>query len=201
MLTSPWDLILTVLFVATGGWCAVDLVIHRARLRTQDGTIAQHAIIAINHLVMSAAMLLMIWVATIVDAATWAQVAVFAIFSVALLPGIVGRVGAAHRISLLGHVSMNAAMIWMLLAMPLLMAGMTMGGGDAPAHHGGGMTALPTSTPVWADIVNWAFVAVSAVAALWWTYELLRSRGRHLHLLCHAGMAAGMGLMLVVMNA
>ncbi|MFI8592871.1 DUF5134 domain-containing protein [Microbacterium sp. NPDC078428] len=201
MLTSPWDLILTVLFAITGTWCAADLISHRAQSRTSDGSISQHTIVDINHLVMSAAMILMIWV-IVIDAVTWAQVAVFGIFALALLPGMFGATHGARRVSLLGHIVLNAAMIWMLLAMPLLMAGLTAGDGASSGHHHGGeAAALPTSTPIWADVVNWLFVALSAGAALWWIVTLLRSRGRHLHDVCYAGMAAGMAVMLVVMNA
>lgn len=200
MLPTPWDLVLTALFVVTGLWCAVDLVAHRSRSRASDGTLSSHTIVDINHLVMSAAMILMIWV-TVIDAATWAQVAIFAIFAIALMPGIFrGKTGPA-RVSLVGHVVLNAAMIWMLLAMPLLMAGMSMGGGDASGHHhGGDGMAMPMSTPVWADIVNGVFVALSAAAAVWWIIALIRTRGRHLHELCHVLMGAGMAIMLVVMN-
>lgn len=85
----------------------------------------QHTIIEVNHLVMSVAMIFMIWV-TVIDAVTWAQVTVFAIFALALLPVLLQQGEAAQRVSLAGHPILNAAMIWMLLAMPLLMAGMTM---------------------------------------------------------------------------
>lgn len=199
MLTSPWDLVLTALFAVTGVWCAVDLVAHRSRSRTSDGAISSHTIIDINHLVMSAAMILMIWV-TVIDAVTWAQVAVFAIFAVALITGLFGADKVTQRVSLVGHIALNAAMIWMLLAMPLLMAGMEMSDGDSAGHHHGGDTGvMATSTPAWADVLNWLFVALSAAAALWWVATLIR--GRHLHDLCYAAMGAGMALMLVVMNA
>jgi hypothetical protein len=79
---------------------------------------------------------------------------------------------------------------------------MTKAEGDASGHdHGGGGAAMLTSTPLWADVVNVLFVGASAGAALWWVVALVRPRRRHLHDLCYAGMAAGMGLMLVVMNA
>lgn len=201
MLTPPWDLILTVLFAATGLWCAMNLVAHRARSRTADSTVASHALIDINHLVMSAAMILMIRV-TVIDAFTWAQIAVFAVFALALLPGAFNGDGAARRISLVGHIILNAAMIWMLIAMPLLMAGMTMSDADASEYRrGADATTMPTGTPVWADAVNVLFVVVSAAAVVWWAVALLRPRARHLHDLCYAGMASGTTAMLVVMNA
>lgn len=146
-------------------------------------------------------MILMVWV-PVVDAVTWAQVAVFAIFSLALVPGILAPGSAGTRVSLIGHIALNAAMIWMLLAMPLLMAGMPQGEGESSGHHhGGGSAVMLTSTPVWVDVVNVFFVVVSAAAAIWWVVALLRQRDRHLHDICYAVMAAGMAIMLVVMNA
>ena len=200
MLTSPWDLILTVLFSATGLWCAIDLVVHRAKSRTAEGAMTPHTLVDINHLVMSVAMILMIWV-TVIDVVTWAQVAIFAIFVLALLPSAFARNGVVQRISAIGHVALNAAMIWMLLAMPVLMAGMTMGEGDSSGHHhGGDVAAMPASTPMWAIAVNVLFVSLSAAAAAWWIAALLRRQGRRLHDACYAGMAIGMSLMLTVMS-
>nr|WP_244630824.1 MULTISPECIES: DUF5134 domain-containing protein [unclassified Microbacterium] len=198
-MTSPWDLILTALFAATGLWCAIDLAAHRGQARRADGSLTEHTVIHVNHLVMSIAMILMVWV-PMIDAANWAQVAIFAIFAAALTPALATG-GVANRVSALGHITMNAAMIWMVLAMPLLMAGMIVGGDESSAHHhhGGDDSGLPTSTPVWADVVNGIFVIVSALAALWWILALLR-RNRHWHDLCYAAMSAGMGIMLVLMN-
>ncbi|MCW1250419.1 DUF5134 domain-containing protein [Acaricomes phytoseiuli] len=200
MLTPPWDFILTILFALTGIWCAVDLARHRAALRGSDGAISRTAIIDVNHLVMSAAMILMIWI-SVVDAATWAQIAIFVIFAIALLVSLSSS-EPAERISTLGHVVLNVAMIWMLAAMPLLMAGTHASGGESSGHHGGGTASSPpTSTPTWADIVNLLFVIASAAAAIWWIVRLIRSRGNHLHDVCYALMGAGMAIMLVVMNA
>ncbi|SIT72274.1 DUF5134 domain-containing protein [Microbacterium sp. RU33B] len=200
MLTSPWDLILTALFAATGIWCAIDLIAHRPHARSSDGTLTQHTLIDVNHLVMSAAMIVMIWT-SVIDAATWAQVIVFAIFALALVPGLLAKTATRERVSLAAHVGLNAAMIWMLAAMPLLMAGMEMGhDGSSGHHHGGGSEMMATATPAWADVVNLLFVALSAAAAVWWLVALF-GRRRRLHDLCYAAMAAGMALMLLVMNA
>lgn len=195
---SPWDLILTVWFSGTGVWCAADLFVHRARLRRADGAVSEHTVIHVGHLVMSAAMILMIWV-PVIDIVTWAQAALFGVFAIALLPAAVTRGDVRRRVSLWGHIAMNGAMIWMLLAMPLLMAEMAGGAGGGSSHHAGGGAGMPMMTPAWVDVVNTLFVAVSAASALWWIILLLR-RNRHIHDLCYAGMAAGMGLMLIVMN-
>ena len=44
------------------------------------------------------------------------------------------------------------------------------------------------------------FVALSAATMLWWLFRLIRSGHHRLHATCHAVMAAGMGVMLVLMN-
>lgn len=117
-----------------------------------------------------------------------------------IISGALDGDGASQRISLLAHAVLNGAMIWMLLAMPLLMAGDSVAGGMSGPHHGGDAAAMPTGTPVWADAVNVSFVILSASSAGWWLLALLR-RGRHVHDACYAGMAAGMAVMLAIMNA
>ncbi|WP_278103295.1 DUF5134 domain-containing protein [Microbacterium proteolyticum] len=199
MLSSPWNLILTATFSVTALWCIVDLVRHRrTRNETHDG-LAHHTIVDANHLVMSVAMIVMVWV-SVVDAATWAQIAVFAIFALALIPSLATQ-RVSDRISTAAHIVLNAAMIWMLAAMPLLMAGMDMDAGEGGHHHGGGDESMLMATPGWADALNVVFIALSAAAALWWAVRLIRSRGRDLHDGCYILMGAGMAVMLAVMNA
>ncbi|MGO1850786.1 DUF5134 domain-containing protein [Microbacterium sp. JB110] len=203
MTTSPWDLILTVVFVFTGLVCVGALIARRVvRPRSTEG-IGDEELVDITHTVMSAAMILMTW-AAVLDAVTWAQVALFAVFALALIPNFRRAHGLAHRVDLVGHVAMNAAMIWMLAAMPLLMAGMDMGddAGSAHAgHHESGHEQGLTATPVWGDVVNGLFIVVCAIGALWWLYRSATARGHRLHSGCHALMAAGMAAMLWLMNA
>lgn len=202
MIATPWNLILTVLFVATGVWCAIDLMRHRGKARHGAAAgISLHTVVDVNHLVMSAAMILMVWV-SVVDAFTWAQIAVFVIFIVALVPGLVSEDSRAARISTVAHIALNAAMVWMLAAMPLLMAGMHSDIGDGSGHHHGGVGMdMLMATPGWADLVNIVFVGLSAAAALWWAVRLVAARGRNFHDGCYVLMGAGMAIMLVVMNA
>lgn len=200
MLTSPWNLILTALFAATGASCVVGLVAHRTRPHAADAALTPRTIIDVNQLLVSAAIVLMIWV-TPFDAVIWAQVAVFAIFGMALLPDLVGAARAAGRISLLGHLIVNAATIWVLLAMPLLMAKTTNDPASSGHHHGGEGAATQMGTPLWADIVNWLFVGLTAGAALWWIVALISHRSRQVRSIRYASVAAGMAVMLIVMNS
>lgn len=202
MIISPWDLILTIVFVITGLICLGDLIARRAGRPARSEGLADEELIDINHAVMSAAMILMTWV-MVIDAATWAQIALFAIFALALLPALSRADGFAPRVETLGHIVLNAAMIWMLAAMPLLMAGADMGGGGGSAHaghHDGGDGPMLMATPVWADVVNAVFIIACIAGMLWWLYRAVAARGHRLHALCHALMAAGMGLMLWLMN-
>jgi hypothetical protein len=200
MLGSPWDIVLTIAFSFTALVCAGHLVKHRASSRASDGGLSDSGLIDVNHGLMSIAMIAMIWV-SVIDVVTWAQMAVFAVLALSLLP-VFGRArDTAVRIDLAGNVLLDAAMIWMLAAMPLLMAGaMDAGGGSAHAGHHAVGDEMLTATPVWADVVNVVFVVISAAAALWWVYRLVAAREHRLHTFCHVVMAAGMSGMLFLMN-
>lgn len=202
MIATPWDLILTVVFLITGVICLVDFLARHAKPRQGGGEWGDGDVVDINHAVMSAAMILMIWVA-VIDAVTWAQVVLFAIFAVSLVISLVRATRASSRVDLAGHIMLNGAMAWMLAAMPLLMAGMDMGdaeGAEAGGHHGGGEGATFAATPAWADTVNLLFVIACGAYTLWWLYRAATTRGHRLHAFCHALMAAGMGVMLWLMN-
>ena len=113
--------------------------------------------------------------------------------------GGVARVGAA------AYVGMNAAMIWMLAAMPLLMGPSESGEGGHAGHAGHGGTAatvgtLVTDTPGWVSEVNVIAVVAMAGVTAWWLIRSIRSDGARVHHCCHALMGAGMGLMLAVMH-
>ncbi|WP_405374299.1 MULTISPECIES: DUF5134 domain-containing protein [unclassified Microbacterium] len=200
MIAAPWDLILTLTFAATGLLCVLGLV--QDRPTGADGTLSDEALIHVGHLVMSIAMILMVWV-MVDDVVTWAQVAIFAIAAASLAPAFARSESVAQRTDLIGHVVFHAAMIWMLAAMPLLMAGAPVSGEGGGHHHHAEAGAGPalTATPAWADGVNLVFVALSAAAAGWWLVGMFRGSARHrIHLGCFSLMGAGMAVMLVVMN-
>ncbi|MFJ6044881.1 DUF5134 domain-containing protein [Brachybacterium paraconglomeratum] len=157
----------------------------------------------VNHLVMSLAMLLMVW-RPVGTAGTWIQVALFALFTVVMLLGLPTVHGVSERVGVVNHVVLNSVMIWMLLAMPLLMGHAMGGSADAHAgHHGGGtgdeMAMEMAPAPAWAEAVNWGAVVLSAVITTWWLVRLLRDPGHRAHSACHLLMAAGMALMLALM--
>lgn len=98
---------------------------------------------------------------------------------------------------------MNAGMLWMLAAMPLMGTSMVATGGDH-AGHGSPSTApmetMAMFTPEWVSGLNAAAVVLMASVAVWWLTRSIRSEGSRIHHCCHALMGAGMGLMLAVMH-
>ncbi|MBG6096672.1 DUF5134 domain-containing protein [Nocardioides luteus] len=195
MVDPPWDLLLTVAFVLTGTSGIWTLVVC-------PGTGGQ-AVLHVNHTVMSAAMILMIWV-ILWDVAVWAQVALFAILTVALLPALRRTSGRARRTDVVGHLALNAAMIWMLAAMPLLMADTHAAGSHTAGHagHSGAAAALPTAAaPGWAIVVNSLFITACAAGVIWWLLRAAAVREHRLPALGHGLMATGMGTMLLLMPA
>ncbi|MET8518936.1 DUF5134 domain-containing protein [Nocardioides sp. NBC_00163] len=191
MVDPPWDLLLTVAFVLTGTAGIWILVVC-----PPSGT---ETVLHLNHAVMSVAMILMIWV-IVSDVAVWAQVALFAVLALALLAALRRASDGARRADLVGHLGLNAAMIWMLAAMPLLMA--DVGGLEGHAGHGSAVAIAPAGhTPGWAVAVNSLFVVVCAAGVLWWLVRATAVREHRLPALGHGLMAAGMGTMLVLLPA
>jgi hypothetical protein len=96
---------------------------------------------------------------------------------------------------------LDAAMIWTLAAMLLLLAGCRCRDADGAhsGHCGGGGTMIE-STPAWVDVVNAVFITLCVEATVCWIWRLFRSTHHRIHSFCHIAMAAGMGWMLMLMN-
>ncbi|MFY1699979.1 DUF5134 domain-containing protein [Solwaraspora sp. WMMA2101] len=198
MLETPWVPVLTIVFLLTGLVCVGDLAVRRRGV-SREQAFSDAELIDINHAVMSAAMILMAWL--MVDGVfAWAQVAVFGILAFALLPAYLRARGTSERVDVLGHVTQNVVMIWMLAAMPTLMSEMGIGGGSGHVHGVAAAGATPTPTPAWADLTNVVFVVLSAAGALWWLYRAATTSNHRLHLLSYGVMSAGMATMLLLMN-
>ncbi|MFI5825589.1 DUF5134 domain-containing protein [Streptomyces rishiriensis] len=203
MIVAPWNLILTIVFVYTGVVLAISLIAWLRRPRVErrfDGEVLAD----VNHILMSAAMIWMSW-SMESELALGLQVALFAALTVGLLLFLPGARTTTQRLDLGWHVVLNAAMIWMLAAMPLLMADMAMGHGTSTDHgmnmdmSGEGHPAM-MGTPMWADVVNTVFVVLCVAVALWWVYRAVTAKGHRLHVSVHAVKGAGMAAMLVLMN-
>lgn len=206
MITFPVNVVLTCAFALTGLYC----LFHLARSRSTAApsrVLTDEQVVHVNHAIMSVAMILMTWV-MFGDALLWMQVALFIVLTGSLVPNWIRARTAVERTDVATHIILDVAMVWMLAAMPLLMAGMDHGSGGDHGNHGShaehGHHDMPTAvaaTPAWADAVNWLFVVACAVTAAWWVLRGTRSRGHRWHAVCHALMAAAMSVMLVAMNA
>lgn len=215
MISFPWSLILTAAFAFTGLVCLIHIVQRwnetRSRTGPDVGAARMDLVVHSNHLVMSIGMIAMVWANT-GTIATWGQSVFFTALAAVMAIGLLRAPGRVPGISLASHLALNAAMVWMLLAMPLLMAhpmdtgahgdGSADGGGHDSGHHGDHSMAHGMSlsqTPDWATAVNWVAIVLSALAAAWWLILLVRSRRIGIHTLCHAVMGLGMAGMLVLM--
>ncbi|MDN5727336.1 MAG: DUF5134 domain-containing protein, partial [Propionibacteriales bacterium] len=147
---------------------------------------------------MSAAMIWMTWVA-IGNVLLWALAALFVVLILSLVPSWRKATSLGDRLNVLGHVLLDLAMIWMLLAMPLLMAGMGHGDGSGMGAAMDMEMPMP-GTPVWADVVNLGFVVICGIAAVWWLAQVVRDPRHRWHSACHVLMSVAMGVMLVAMN-
>lgn len=198
--------LLTAIFASTGVFCLVMWVggRHGGHGDGADGARLVHA----NHALMSVAMLVMVWRPS-GTAGSWVQVAVFAALGVALGVSAARTPDLLGRTSWISHLVLNAAMVWMLAAMPMLM-GHAVAGSDGDAHaghdhggHGSGGMDLGSmagqSAPGWAAGVNGVAIAAGVVVAVWWLVQAATRPGHRLHSLCHALMGAGMAIMLAAM--
>jgi uncharacterized protein DUF5134 len=194
--------ILTVVFVATGAFCA-----YRC---TRQGTAAER-VGDVLHVVMCVAMVAMAWPAGM-GVARLPQTVLFGLAAVWFAG--VAVTGAAHadhggRRAAVYHVVMMAAMAWMVFVMPRAMGGMSGGGGmtEMPGHHGMAMPVAgagggaPADVRVVALVLLAAFV-VAGLVFLSRAFDDARASGPPLRFLgrgADGAMALGMGLMLLTM--
>ena len=162
-------LVFTAVFLATGVYSLVRLAELGA---TGDRSGSRAA--ELTHLVMSLAMIAMAWAWTggPTSPSGVLQIVVFGATTVwfalrARTPG--------HPRAVAGyHVVMNAAMVWMVAAMPQIM-GMTMSGDASDGHHGGsasGAGSVAIATPAWVAALTWLFAGLLLVTAVLWALRV-----------------------------
>jgi hypothetical protein len=189
--------ILTVLFAVTGAyslWRWGDAVSTRASRADAE------AVVDLNHVLMSAAMVIMVWWPS-GTVGVLIQIAAFGVFAVIMVlhPTAGDR---RHRWSSAAHVIMNAAMIWMLAVMPLLMPHAAGGQHHSGGHHSdsaGSAATSATAIPVWAEVISWLAVGLVVSTAVWWTVRAIRTSSERAHFCCQAAMGAGMATMIGAM--
>ncbi|GAA4976925.1 DUF5134 domain-containing protein [Pseudonocardia tropica] len=162
---------LTAVFAATAFYA-----LTRWAAAVSERSSAAHRTAELAHLLMSAAMVVMIWTWS-GSAGLWTQIVLFGVLGVFFLVTASRGVpcGTSGRVAGAAHALMAAAMVWMLAAMPLIMASPVeaAGGGGVHAHHGGDTmdmsgTAHAAGPAGWAVAVTVALCAVLLAAAGYW---------------------------------
>jgi hypothetical protein len=180
------SLLLTVLFAVTGGYA----LLRWAELRTEVTGRAGDQVAELAHLLMSIAMIAMTW-GYATTTGTIAQIVLFAgLGGYFMVRWFASRCSASAG-SCPGsvfHLLMCAAMVWMVVAMPWLMASASGSGGAAEGGAAGPMdgmvmpmspaspaSAAPTAgAPSWAGPITELIVLALLVAAGYWARTLVR---------------------------
>ena len=171
---TGWDWALTGIFVVVGGfalwrWSAM------AADRRADRSVARLG--EVNQLAMSVAMIAMTWWPPGLAGSVF-QVVAFGTFGVLHVVGLARAEGTSARLTVASEIAMNAAMVWMLAAMPLLMGGHPSSGGGHD-HHGTAAAAAtagpPVATPDWALAVNGAVITVLVVITAGYVIKAIRT--------------------------
>ena len=205
MISGPWAIVLTVVFAATGGYCAWSWLSRVVSGGKNRPAALPEVATDLNHAVMSLLMITMIW-PTLVSGTVGLQVqsVIFGLFAVTQTALAIRSPNRGARLDYVSNVVLNLAMIWMLLAMPWLMGASGSGDdGGAHAEHGGsgaGAAGEAMVAPSWVEPVNFIVIGLSFAVAAWWVWRGIRgSPGHRLHAACHALCGLGMGTMLVLM--
>ncbi len=178
MFSPVLTLLLSVVFLLTGGWSLVRLA---ELIATGDHGGSRVAELA--HLLMSLAMLAMTWGVTGGPTTPGAvlQIVVFTVLTAWFVRRVLLPPTGHRRLVESYHAAMCAAMVWMVAAMPQIMGTSMSGDGGGGHHHGGsgsGATMVPVVTPGWVTGLTWAFAVVSLAAAAFWLLRVVRPVGR-----------------------
>jgi hypothetical protein len=142
-------------------------------------------VVDVNHVLMSPAMVVMLWWPAD-GLARWVQVAVFGGATVVFFRHLAGSVEVAARTGALLHAAMNFGMVWMLVAMP--------------AHERMEMTGPHPVVGIqaWAALLTGVVAGSLSLAAAWWLLHAVRSRGHRILCTCHALATAGTAAILAL---
>jgi hypothetical protein len=169
---------LTVLFALSGGYSLLRWASLRAGVAGHHGD----QVAELSHLLMSLGMIAMVWAYGGGTGDAVQLIAYLALSGYFLTRLLRGRATGHPGCPAPGfHLLMSGSMVWMVAAMPLLMAGsvagpsggmqmdgMTMGGADT------GLDARPvTATPGWAIALTWVFIAGLVLGAGFWLRRAL----------------------------
>lgn len=174
----PLSVALTVLFALSGGYSLLRWASLRAGVAGHHGD----QVAELSHVLMSLGMIAMVWAYGGGTGDAVQLIAYLALSGYFLTRLVRGRATGHPGCPAPGfHLLMSGSMVWMVAAMPLLMAGsvagpsggmqmdgMTMGGADT------GLDARPvTATPGWAIALTWVFIAGLVLGAGFWLRRAL----------------------------
>ncbi|MDT7610556.1 MAG: hypothetical protein QOG96_5059 [Pseudonocardiales bacterium] len=174
----PLSVALTVLFALSGGYSLLRWASLRAGVAGHHGD----QVAELSHVLMSLGMIAMVWAYGGGTGDAVQLIAYLALSGYFLTRLLRGRATGHPGCPAPGfHLLMSGSMVWMVAAMPLLMAGsvagpsggmqmdgMTMGGADT------GLDARPvTATPGWAIALTWVFIAGLVLGAGFWLRRAL----------------------------
>ncbi len=194
-----WGAVLAAVFLVTGGcslWRLIQFGVQGSGGRVRAP--AAERLVDLNHLVMSAVMVLMLW-RPAGQVATLVQIAIFGLFGAVFLLRLLSDGAVPDRLGYAAHLAMNVAMVWMLAAVPW----MTRSSRTHSAHHHGagrGELIIGATAPGWAQSVSMVAVVGMVVVALWWLGRALLTDRERTHLCCHGVMSVGMVMMLAAMG-
>jgi hypothetical protein len=179
----PLSVALTVLFALSGGYSLLRWASLRAGVAGHHGD----QVAELSHLLMSLGMIAMVWAYGGGTGDAVQLIAYLALNGYFLTHLVRGRATGHPGCPTPGfHLLMSGSMVWMVAAMPLLMAGSVAGPGGAMQMDGmtmGGMTmggadtgldARPvTASPGWAIALTWVFIAGLVLGAGFWLRRAL----------------------------
>ncbi|NMO91334.1 DUF5134 domain-containing protein [Actinomycetospora sp. TBRC 11914] len=178
--TLSWTF--TVVFTLTGVYSLVRLTELASGMDRTGSRLTE-----LSHLLMALAMIAMAWGWTGEPAAATGvlQILVFGLFGIWALARLTVPEGGHSRATEGYHLVANAAMVWMVAAMPLIMPSAP----SAPVathHEMAGMGAMPmpgseaapaASTPTWVVAVTVAFAVLVLAGAALWASRIVRPVG------------------------
>lgn len=183
MFSSTLSWTFTVVFTLTGVYSTVRLAELTSGIDRTGNRLAE-----LSHLVMSLAMIAMAWAWTGDPSSPTGllQIVVFGLFGIWFLARLTVPEGDHSRANEGYHLVTNAAMVWMVAAMPQIMGADT-SAPEAAAHDGSdgmaGMAGMagravpastPPSAPGWVVAVSGVFVVLLVAGAVLWTSRIVR---------------------------
>ncbi|WP_427893411.1 DUF5134 domain-containing protein [Kribbella sp. GL6] len=183
MLPAGPAIALTVVFALSGLYCLWRVAAGRGQ--------GIETVVDVNHILMSPAMLLMLWLPS-TPGITWLQIALFSALALVFFRHLAGVEGVTARTGALLHGGMNLGMVWMLAAGTVGMAAMSGMSGMSGMDHAGQQT--------WTGLLSWSVVGLLLLSAAWWLARVARAGGHRLLCCCHALTTGGMAAMLALMT-